>query len=149
MLTDVVRSHSCSGQELATMNGSLGHKLRSSEDRFRIKEIDLKNVLDACELIPQAVIKQSLEKLVGEQGFTLHKGVDGLDEYQGIALSLEDAAPFAIMRYKGHPEDTFTIYLPRDVRELDEITKRVSKIIHLLGVPDESIEWQRKDDPDY
>src|SRR5438105_3920583 len=36
-----VRRHSCSNQELATMNGSLGFRLRSPGDRSRIKEIDL------------------------------------------------------------------------------------------------------------
>ena len=119
------------------------------DDRSLVVEVDLKNILNAHELIPQAVIKQSLESFAREQGYSVHHGVDDLDEYAGIGLSLEESVPFAIMRYKGHPEDTFTIYLPRDLREVDEITKRVSKIIHLLGVPDESIEWQRKDDPDY
>ena len=42
----------------------------------------------------------------------------------------------------------FTIYLPRYLRDVDEITEHVSKITHLLGVPDESIEWQRKDERD-
>jgi hypothetical protein len=71
------------------MNGSLGPNSRSSEERFRIKETDLKSILDAYELIPQAVIKESLEKLVGEQRFRLHKGVDDLDEYQGMRSRLK------------------------------------------------------------
>jgi hypothetical protein len=70
-----------------------------------------------------------------------------LDEYSGVAFAI-NGAPFAVMHYKGHPPETSTIYFPRNLDTVAEITELVDRIVARFELPADSIIWQRKDNPE-
>jgi hypothetical protein len=112
-----------------------------------IKPAYLHKMIHEYELVPQAIIAEPVDALAKRVGSKLEKGQDDLDEYQGAAAWL-DGLPFAVMHYRGHPENLSTIYLPFDIREVDKITEIISRITAELKVPPSLIKWQRKDDPE-
>jgi hypothetical protein len=52
------------------------------------------------------------------------------------------------MHYTGHPKDTSTIYLPFNIRDVDEISALISRIVSELEISTKMITWQRKDNPE-
>ena len=112
-----------------------------------IKPAYLHEMIHRYEFVPQAIIAEPVYELAKRFGSTVENGYDDLDEYQGAAAWL-DSLPFTVMQYKGHPRNTSTIYLPFDIREVDEITKIISRITSELKVPPKLVRWQRKDDPE-
>ncbi len=109
-----------------------------------IKIRDLSNI----DLIPQAIIKKPISYFDGRFGIHVVDDHDDFDAYQGAALSLNGELRFALKHYAGYPSETTTIYLSREFKDVEEITRIVTKIIHALQLPASAISWQRADDPD-
>lgn len=107
----------------------------------------LHDVREANDLVPQTIVSGSLEKFAAQSGTKLEDGLDDLDHYRGFGGSI-DGTDFAIMRYAGHPENTFTIYLPMEVNDLVDIVDLTAKIGTDLGITDSLITWHRKDNSD-
>jgi hypothetical protein len=81
--------------------------------------------------------------------FDIEKGEDDFDRYFGFGAISDFGYPFAIMHYRGYPESTSTIYLPRDFgSDLKKITEAVHSIATELTHSDKLLLWERKDDPD-
>ena len=112
-----------------------------------VQAIPLENALQKWEFIPQAVIARPLEAFTKHINSRVTKGHDALDEYSGVAFAI-DGAPFAVMHYKGHPPETSTIYFPRNLDTLAEITELVDQIVARFELPANSVIWQRKDNPE-
>ena len=104
------------------------------------------SLLDKIDFVPQAIIGADIFELAKRLHVDLKKGHDDLDEYYGNAFKLPDVPPFALMRYRGHPKDKTTLYLPGAYRDIKEITLYIDKITNALSVQDR-LEWQRADDP--
>ncbi len=51
---------------------------------------------------------------------------------------------FAIMRYKGHPRTTSTIYLPFEIADVPTISKMIAAITGELDLS-QKVVWQRED----
>ena len=107
----------------------------------------LSEVRASNDLVPQTIVKGSLEKFAAQGGIPLEDGIDDLDHYRGFGGSV-DGTDFAVMRYAGHPENTFTIYLPMKVNDLVDIVDLTAKIGTDLGITDSLITWHRKDNPE-
>lgn len=112
-----------------------------------INKVTLSDLAQREELVPQAIINESLENLAKRNHVMLDYGHDDLDEYRGFAAEIVDGFEFAVLHYKGHPKNTFTIYLPKSITDLNEITNNIDKVIALLGVHPIAIQWQRRNDP--
>ncbi len=111
-----------------------------------VNPISLHDLLEQQELIPQAIISENLFDLSERLKFEVERDHDDFDEYVGAGFRLE-GIPFAFMRYTGHPPGTYTLYLPADIKQLDQITGLVKQITSEFGVAN-SIQWQREDNPD-
>jgi hypothetical protein len=112
-----------------------------------LRPIPLKD-LDQIDLVPHAVIRKPVsyfQKLLGVKFFKLH---DELDAYEGAAFSLDDGLPLALRHYHGHPADTTTVYLARELRDIGEISRIIARIVEDLKLPRTAVDWQRSDNPD-
>ena len=112
-----------------------------------IKPAPLQDLIHEVEFVPQAILAETVGDVAKRVGWKVESGTDDFDEYSGAAARI-DGLPFALMHYRGHPEDTSTIYLPFDIRDIDEITAIVARIVAELKLPASAITWQRKDDPE-
>lgn len=112
-----------------------------------VQAIPLENALQKWDFIPQAVIARPLEVFTRHVSSRITSGHDALDEYSGVAFAI-DGAPFAVMHYKGHPPETSTIYLPRDLGTIPEITALIGRIVSRFELPNDSVIWQRRDNPE-
>lgn len=110
-----------------------------------INPTKLDSLFETAEFVPQAIIGQPITTIVRRLDVDFERGYDDLDSYEGIGLMLNNELPFALMHYKGHPEDTFTIYLADQIRDVDQITHIIGDIVTELGVSEDQIIWQRKD----
>ncbi len=118
----------------------------TNEQTIKLKSLNLPETLASAHMVPHAIVAQPVRALADLASSTVHQGQDDLDEYEGAAFSI-DALPFVIMHYKGHPPDTSTIYLPMTVKDIDQITQCIDKIVTTFGLPKAALTWQRKDDP--
>jgi hypothetical protein len=95
-------------------------------------------------LIQRTLVGLELAKRLGSD---VEKGNDDLDEFYGAAVWL-DELPVVVMHYRGHPADTSTIYLPFEIKDVNEISSIISRVVAELNVREKSIVWQRKDNPE-
>jgi hypothetical protein len=98
------------------------------------------------DFVPQAILKTPVSYLATALHVRFAREHDDLDEYDGAAFNLNGLL-FALRRYKGHPNDTVTIYLPSNFESVEEITKVLSLIIDELPVSRSDLFWQRSDSP--
>jgi hypothetical protein len=113
-----------------------------------IKQVPLKEMIYMFEFVPQAIVALPIDEIVKQFGWDVEKGHDDLDDYFGAAAWLDGVHPFTVMHYRGHPEDTSTIYLPFNIREAEKITHLINRIASELKLPAKKITWQRKDNPE-
>lgn len=108
---------------------------------------DVARMIESREFTPQAVIRLSIETLSDRLNVAISEGVDDFDTYKGLGFKIH-GMPFTILHYKGHPEGTSTIYLPSSIKNVGTISDVLRGIFNRIGVEDEAVSWQRKDDPD-
>jgi hypothetical protein len=118
-----------------------------SDTAMKFKSANLHELLEHNQFVPQAIIAGTVDDLTKRLHVKLEKNTDDFDEYVGTAFWYGET-PVALMRYAGHPDDQYTIYLPFKIQGVDKITRMVHDIVSLLKLPDRSIIWERKDDPD-
>jgi hypothetical protein len=104
--------------------------------------------LPDVELIPQAIIGKSPADFARHLSAQLVSDRDDFDTFEGVALTIDNELTFALKHYRGYPPNTITIYLPRAINRLDEITNTIRTISDTLRIPTGWILWQRKDNPD-
>lgn len=117
-----------------------------------IKPYPLSQLTAEVDLVPQALISGSLSDLAKQHGWALEEGQDDLDSFTGAAFLLglslhadfQPRTPFALMRYKGHPPATATIYLPFQVQDEKAISKAIARILKELHLSQKLL-WQRRD----
>ena len=103
----------------------------------------------ANDLIPQAILAIPIWEVAKRYEFEIEKGQDDFDYYMGIGGISELGFLFALMHYRGYPENTSTIYLPRDFGDdVAKITNAVHSIADDLKISDKCFIWERKMDPD-
>jgi hypothetical protein len=120
---------------------------KSDPKNMVVKAIPLPNALQKWDFVPQAVIARPITAFTKHISSQITSGHDALDEYSGVAYAI-NGRPFAVMHYKGHPSETSTIYFPRNVSAIEQITALVSEIIQRFKLPPDAVLWQRKDNPE-
>jgi hypothetical protein len=100
------------------------------------------------DMIPHAIIGKSPSSLAEYLKIKLIISRDGLDEFEGAALSINRGPRFALKHYRGYPAETTTIYLPHYIQRLDQISSTIMLIADALHIPKSWIVWERKNDPD-
>lgn len=143
---------SLSKNEVKHASELLKRRSQNSERQFEphplmVQAIPLENALQKWDFIPHAVIARPLEAFTRHISSRITSGYDALDEYSGVAFAI-DGAPFAVMHYKGHPPETSTIYFPRNLDTVAQITELIDQIVARFELPVNSIIWQRKDNPE-
>ena len=78
-------------------------------------------------LVPQAIIKEPVSAVAQRINVDPEHGEDSFDRYEGIAIVLDGSLQCALMHYDGHPADTFTIYLPFAIRDLNQISELIAR----------------------
>jgi hypothetical protein len=108
---------------------------------------DLSKRADTNDLIPQAVLNTPLSYFATKFGMEIEEDTDDLDQFRGAAVLLDDTYPVAIRHYNRHPPDTVTLYLPSDVRRVDEVTTIIRLLIEDFQLKESAIRWERAHDP--
>jgi len=98
------------------------------------------------DLIPQAILNRPVSFFADRRNIRFFWESDDLDVYESAALRL-NGTPFALRHYRGYPENTTTIYLPREVSNVTDITSMISAIVQALELSRTEICWQRSENP--
>lgn len=113
-----------------------------------LKQIPLEKIPPKLDLTSQAILSRPIWEIAKKLGFELEKGEDDFDSYVGFGVFQEDwRLFFAVMRYRGYPEQTSTIYLPYQAQDTKEISKIVHFLVKEMSLSDKDIEWERQHDP--
>ena len=111
-----------------------------------MRYMPVERIAEAHHLVPQAILSRPVEDIARRVGTYVQKGTDDFDTYKWVGLMYANI-PFTIMHYQGHPEDTATIYMPQEIKDLRLITLFVENVIRYLKLDESDLFWQRKDDP--
>jgi hypothetical protein len=102
----------------------------------------------SVDVVPQAVISLPVGKVVGRRA-DISSGNDDLDYFEGASFKLDNKIELAVRHYRGHPENTSTIYIDRRESNVEQITRLIRKILEELHVPLAALQWERQDNPDF
>jgi hypothetical protein len=100
------------------------------------------------DLVPQAIFKKPFSYFRDKLGIMFVNSYDDLDDFQGALLTFNGDWAFALKHYRGHPDDSTTVYLSRDYQNAETISSMVSEIARELDLPRDAISWQRGDKHD-
>jgi hypothetical protein len=101
----------------------------------------------SVDVVPQAIVNLPVRKIV--HGLAdVREGSDDLDYFEGASFKLNDEFEIAIRHYRGHPENTSTIYIDSSANDVEFITQLIRKILKEFRIPADALRWERKDDPD-
>ncbi len=92
------------------------------------------------DLLPVAVVRQSLESVVGTRA-PIRRAFDDLDWFRGADFLLDDNVRFSMRHYDGHPEGTFTIYLDRGV---EKDPGAIALILREFKLPPQALAWENE-----
>jgi hypothetical protein len=102
----------------------------------------------SVDVVPQAVIALPVKKIVGRKA-DISSGSDDLDYFEGASFKLDNKIEIAVRHYRGHPENTSTIYIDRRQDDIEQITRLIRKILDELHVPLTALQWERRNNPEY
>jgi hypothetical protein len=80
------------------------------------------------------------------------RGYDDLDEYDGADFILDKKYFIAVRHYRGHSNETTTIYIDRKQSDIDMITHVIHQIhqtLTELDIPPMALQWERKRSPEW
>jgi hypothetical protein len=101
----------------------------------------------SVEVVPQAIVDLPVGQIVGPWS-DINNGNDDLDYFEGASFRLDNEVEIAVRHYRGHPENTSTIYIDRRESDVEHITRLIRKILGELHVPLGALRWERKDNPE-
>ena len=112
-----------------------------------IRPAELHRLLAETDFVPQAVVATDVSYFADRFGAQMVNDSDDLDQFVGVGYLL-DSLPFTIMHYRGHPDGIATIYLPQEISDVEKISEIIRQITKAFKLPNDSVQWQRKDRPD-
>jgi hypothetical protein len=122
---------------------SLGSLAGTTRSGGRIP-LEFQNV----DFIPQAIFRGSVEHFARILSSDVTHGSDDLDEFYGLAFLSESAkVPVAVRHYAGHPEDTVSVYLPREIEDVEDISRMIELLMKEFRLSPADKIWERRDDP--
>lgn len=96
--------------------------------------------LGKVDLVEQAVVAVPVKYFSETKGVKFENDCDDLDFYEGAFFILDDNTPFALIHYRGNPENSIAIYLDRQLMGYD-LRRIVENILEAFGIPRTSITW--------
>ena len=93
----------------------------------------------AYDIVPQAIFWRPLNYFT----LTIRKGEDGLDIFTAASFAIGNKVLFDLRSYRGHPEYTVTLYLPKQVDDPREISESISLVIKEMVIPSTAVAWRR------
>jgi hypothetical protein len=99
----------------------------------------------SVDVIPQAIIALPVDKIGLKY---LREESDDFDLYEGASFKLDDKIEIAVRRYRGHPKNTTTLYIDCRERNVEHITRLIRKILKELHIPEEALQWERRQNPE-
>jgi hypothetical protein len=122
-------------------------RVASQVTTARLGYTNLVRLLGESDLTPQAVFNVSVDEIASRAATFVVKGANNFDSFRGVGLKFGNV-PFAFMHYRGHPEDTATLYLPGEFKNVRTITTFTTVVSAALKLDRNAVVWERKDDPD-
>ncbi len=101
----------------------------------------------SVDVIPQAIVGLPVGK-IAQHWKHFSEESDDLDFYEGASFRLDNNIEIAVRHYRGHPNDTTTIYIDCRERDVERITRLVRKIMIELRIPEEALRWERRQNPE-
>ena len=98
------------------------------------------NDLGPVDFIPQAVVRRPVRYFSDQFGFRFEQDTDDLDAHESAFFKLDDRLPFALVHYRGNPEDTTTIYFGREIGR-EEVPTVVHYILRGFDLPANAVIW--------
>jgi len=99
--------------------------------------------LGLVDFVPQAVVRSPIAYFSDHLGYTFRTECDDLDEYQGAFFTLDNEIPFALIHYRGNPDDRTTIYMNRTLSG-ESAVRIIRRIVSDFDLPDAATEWVRR-----
>ena len=96
--------------------------------------------LGRVDFVEQAVLEIPVSYFVEEKGIKFKNDCDDLDWYEGAFFTWEERIPFALIHYRGNPEDHISVYLDRQLRGA-ELRRTLEDILNGFGLPQSSLSW--------
>ncbi|PWR24458.1 hypothetical protein [Zavarzinia aquatilis] len=116
------------------------------------------SIFKGRELIPELTLRRPIANIEREFGILFESDFDDLDYFRAHAFQLDEPETaegfgFALMQYRGHENDTVTLYFPygrEDIRPTGiardaGYQARLLSIMRELRVSPEEIVWSRLD----
>lgn len=91
------------------------------------------------DVLPQAIFWRPLLYFAT----SIREDEDGLDKFTVITFTVNNNFVVDLRNYRGHPEETATLYLPFEMQELDLIVSTISIVISQTAIPKYAVAWQR------
>lgn len=98
------------------------------------------NELGPVDFVPQAVVRSPVTYFSDRMGFKFDKDTDDLDDCESAFFTLDNSVPFALIHYRGNPDDTTTIYFGRGTRR-EDVSGIVQHILRDFDLPTAAIVW--------
>ena len=103
--------------------------------------------LGGANLAPEAIIRTSVADVSDRLGVEFEHSHDDLDHYDAAFFRLR-GLPFGLVHYRGEPEDNLTVYLAREPRRSEEVSRLLSGILEELDLPQSALVWQEMHAPE-
>jgi hypothetical protein len=95
-------------------------------------------VFPGLDFISQATLSRPISYFDGKHGLRITNDVDDLDFSEG-ALFQFGKNTFAIMRYRGHPQGTSSVYLLTDPRDVPIVANEIRELLSEFGLVEADI----------
>src|SRR5262249_5258343 len=91
------------------------------------------------DVVPQAIFWRPLLYFTTTQC----EGEDGLDRFRAVTFTVDNQLTFDLRNYRGHPNQTVTVYLPFEIQDLHLIAAAVELISTETKLPKYAVAWRR------
>jgi hypothetical protein len=100
----------------------------------------------SVEVVPQAILNCPVSEVIG--GYSdIVKDSDEFDEFEGASFKLDSNLEIAVRHYQGYPKNTATIYIDQKVKDVEEISALIRKILSEFGLTEAVLSWERAKNP--
>jgi hypothetical protein len=103
------------------------------------------DALGRVDLVEQAVLDIPVSYFIDKMGIAFESDCDDLDWYKGAFFMLEEGIPFALIHYRGNPENHTSLYLDRGLRGPD-LRRALAAILNDFGLSPNALTWMHEGD---
>ena len=97
------------------------------------------------DVIPQAIFWRPLVYFATN----FREGKDDLDHFKAVTFTVDNDFSFDLRNYRGHPEQTVTVYFAFEMQNLEEIAAAIDMVVSETAIPKHAVAWRRGWDFEY